>query len=917
MCAHYATILEAIAANPGRLVAELPLLPESERRRLVVDWNDTAAAYVGGDATLHELFERQALLSPDKVAAQFGSESITYGELDRRADRLAAHLVSQGVGPDVVVGLLVERSLDVLVALLGILKAGGAYLPLDPTFPPHRLSAMVEDSRMAVLVTHRDRDRALDARPPVVVRLDGDAAVIAGYGDGRTSAPRPGKESLAYVLYTSGSTGKPKGVAIPHRAIVNLLLAMQREPGIRESDTILAVTTLSFDIAGLELFLPLLTGAKVVIAERDDALDPVRLMDRIRKSGCTILQATPATWRALLQAGWTGAPALRAFCGGEAMPQDLAEALLSRCAALWNMYGPTETTVYSTIHRVTLAEPAIPLGRPIANTQVYVLDDRLQLVPPGAIGELYIGGVGVARGYLNRPDLTAERFVESPFAAGARLYRTGDLARWRHGGVLECHGRTDHQIKVRGYRIEPGDIEAAIGKHASVRQSVVVAHEDAPGDRRLVAYVVADRNDASLTGELRSQLRAALPEYMVPQHFVPLDALPLTPNGKVDRKALPSPTGGAEPAIEELPPRDDVEASIARVWEEVLGVPIASVRQSFFDLGGHSLLAVRLFSRMEKATGVALPLATLIEAPTIERLARRVRERRGDGVAAAPSKAPAKEHASLVRIRAGTHPAFFCVHGAGGNVLNLQDIARHMTADRAFYGFQARGVEGVLRPHQTVEQIATDYLTELRDVQPHGPYYLAGYCGGGLVAYEMARRLLARGEAVAFLGLIDLYRPGVPIASTRMENWTRALTERPLNETLRTVATRLRESVQERGAELRLRFHLARGETVPYELRDRWLTDSLRAAAIHYKLEPYPGTLTVFRARDGNIGENGRPLLKDPGPDLGWSLLAPGRVDVHEAPGDHHSIVRPPNVQVLAAQIEESMNRAERRACAA
>jgi amino acid adenylation domain-containing protein len=927
MCAHYATILEAIAANPGRLVAELPLVPEAERRRLVAEWNDTAAGYVGGDARLHELFERQAARSADGVAALHGAESITYGALDRRADQLAKHLVSLGVGPDVLVGVMLERSLDVLVTLLGILKAGGAYVPLDPTFPPERLSAMVEDSGMPVLVTHRGLDRALGARPPVVVQLDADAAAITARGAGRANAPRPGAESLAYLLYTSGSTGKPKGVAIPHRAVVNLLLSMQREPGMRESETLLAVTTLSFDIAGVELFLPLLTGAKVVLAGRDDAVDPARLMDRIRESACTILQATPATWRALLQAGWGGTKGLRVFCGGEAMTPELAEALLSRSAEVWNMYGPTETTVYSVIHRVTAVEPNTPIGRPISNTQVYVLDDRRQLVPEGALGELYIGGDGLARGYLNRPDLTADRFVESPFTAGARLYRTGDLARWRHDGVLEHHGRTDHQLKVRGYRIEPGDIEAAIAKHPSVRQSVVVAREDTPGDRRLVAYVVADHEEASLQSELRSHLRAQLPEYMVPQHVVRLDAMPLTPTGKVDRKALPPPRSQArtEPVIEKLAPRDDVEATIARVWEEVLGAPVASVRESFFDLGGHSLLAVRLFSRIEKATGVALPLATLIEAPTIERIARRIREKRGDvagsfATAAAPSPSPAaaREHPSLVRIRSGgEHPAFFCVHGAGGNVLNLQEIARYMTADRAFYGFQARGVEGVFRPHESIENIASDYLAELRDVQPHGAYFLAGYCGGGLVAYEMARRLLAAGETVAFLGLIDLYRPGVPTASTRMQNWTRALTERPLKETLRTAASKLRESVQEQSAELRLRLHLARGETVPYELRDRWLTDSLREAGAHYKLEPYPGTLTVFRAREGNLGENGRPLLQDPGPDLGWSVLAPGRVDAHEAPGDHHSLVRPPNVQVLAAQIEESLNQAERRAHAA
>ena len=622
LCGHYATLLEAMVREPEQRVSLLPLLGDVERRRVLVEWNDAAMTDPARDLCVHQLIERQVRQRSNQVGVVWGQEHLTYGELDRRAGRLADQLRGQGVGPDVLVGVLVERSLDMVVALLGILKAGGAYVPLDPAFPAERLAAIVEDSGMSVLVTHRGLDRALSLRAPRVVRLEGDGLAGATPKSAHAGASNPDPPSLAYVLYTSGSTGKPKGVEIPHSALVNLLLAMQRAPGFTAADTILAVTTLSFDIAGLELFLPLVSGGRVVIAGRDDMLDPTRLMERMRDSACSVMQATPALWRALIAAGWNGSPQLKVLCGGEALPPDLAQGLLPRCAELWNMYGPTETTIWSTIHRVTAADVLrVPIGRPIANTQVYVLDAHRQPTPPGVAGELYIGGAGLARGYLRRDELTRERFVPTPFAPDARLYRTGDLARWLPEGRLEWLGRLDHQVKVRGFRIEPGEIEAAIKRHPAVGEVVVVAREDA-GDKHLVAYFVAPRPPADLVEQLRTLVRAACPEYMVPAYFVRLDALPRTANGKLDRKALPAPDLDATgPRAQRVAPHTPTEQMVMGVFSAALGRADFGVGESFFDLGGHSLMAARLMAQLRAASGADLPLRILFEHPSVTALA--------------------------------------------------------------------------------------------------------------------------------------------------------------------------------------------------------------------------------------------------------------------------------------------------------
>ncbi|HEX8273213.1 MAG TPA: amino acid adenylation domain-containing protein [Longimicrobiaceae bacterium] len=583
----------------------------------VPEWNRTEMDYPR-HLCLHQLVEAQAAAAPDRVAVEGGDGALTYAELDRRAGAVAAGLRARGIGPESRVAIFVDRSAGMLAALLGVLKAGGAYLPLDPAYPADRIAYILEDSGARAVLTERALAGALPAFAGEVVLLDEIPAGDAGAA-GAPVAP----ENLAYVIYTSGSTGKPKGVQVPHRAVVNFLHAMRERPGLAADDVLLAVTTLSFDIAGLELFLPLAVGARVVVASREAAADARLLAERIASSGATAMQATPATWRMLLASGWGGHPGLRALCGGEALDGELARRLRPQVAELWNLYGPTETTIWSTAQRVDATDGPPPIGRPIGNTRVYVLDDALDPVPPGVEGELCIAGDGVARGYLHRPELTAERFVPEPGGGGATMYRTGDLV--RGGAEIRYLGRIDHQVKVRGFRIELGEIEAALARLPAVRQAVVAAREDGTGERALAAYLVAEPGGLPPVGELRAALAAELPEYMVPSAFVELEALPLTPNGKTDRRALPAPGDAARvrTGAEYLAPRTSLEEVLCATWAEVLGVERIGVRDNVIDLGAHSVMATQVITRLELLR-VRLSLRAVFDAPTPEELARTI-----------------------------------------------------------------------------------------------------------------------------------------------------------------------------------------------------------------------------------------------------------------------------------------------------
>ncbi len=754
MAGHWQTLLERITDHPEQHLSELPLLTDEERQQLLVDWNATQTEYPA-DRCIHQLIEAQVLRTPDAAAVVCQGQQLTYRELNARANQLARHLQRLGVGPDVPVGLCVERSLEMMVGLLGILKAGGTYVPLDPIYPRERLAFMLHDARAPILLTQQRLMTRLPVQAATVICLDTESDAWS-----HTSPDNPGSgvtaQHLAYIIYTSGSTGKPKGVQIPHRALVNFMLSMQRQLGLTADDRVLAVTTVSFDIAALEVFLPLLVGASVIIAPREVLSNGQELAEALARSRATVMQATPATWRLLLAAGWQGDRRLTILCGGEALPSDLANQLLQRASSLWNLYGPTETTIWSTAHKVEVDDRATTIGRPIANTQVYLLDRHLHPVPIGVPGELYLGGDGLARGYVNRPELTAERFIRHPFSRDqqARLYRTGDLVRYRPEGNLEFLGRVDEQVKIRGIRIEPGEIETVLSQHPAVLQAVVVAREDTPGDTRLVAYIVPGGDLAPNASDLRSYLQQQLPYYMVPAAFVLLDALPLMPNGKVDRRRLPAPDP-AKLAVREafVAPTSLLQHQLVWIWEELLDVRPIGIRDNFFYLGGHSLLAARLVERVEQAYGKRIPLATLFAGPTIEDLAKALQSEAQEG---AGGRTP------VVAVQAsGSKRPFFYLHGVwNGEGFYCFQLARRLGPEQPFYALEPYHFDG-LRVAPTMEAVAAAHLESLRAVQPEGPYMLGGFCVGGVVAYEMARQLRAEGQRVDLLVLIDPAYPPV------------------------------------------------------------------------------------------------------------------------------------------------------------
>ena len=648
---HFKNLLKSIVADPGQRISNLSILSEAEQHQVLIEWNDTEREYPGTKC-IHELFEKQVEKSPDAVALVFEDQQLKYRELNQRANRLANYLRKLGVGPEVTVGICVERSLEMVVGLLGILKAGGTYVPLDPEYPKERFAFMLNDARISVLLTQSKLlPQFIDFNAHVLC-LDSHWEKIAkeNYANPDNLAIA---ENLAYVIYTSGSTGQPKGVQVQHRSVVNLLSSVAQRPGLTDQDKLLAVTTLSFDIAGLELYLPLAVGAQTILASREVAFDARRLAATLSGSGITVMQATPTTWEMLLDNEWQGSTRLKVLCGGEALPKKLADRLVRTNSSLWNLYGPTETTIWSAVCEVSEKPESISLGRPLDNTQTYILDAHLQPVPIGVRGEIFIGGDGLARGYLNRLDLTAEMFLPNPFSKepGAQLYKTGDLARYLPDGNIESLGRIDHQVKLRGFRIELGEIESALSQHPGVRDVAVLARQDLTDEKsddlksrtctelgrsienpesskRLVAYVVPRQGKAGPTrSELRSFLEKKLPEYMIPSAFVFLDAWPLTPNGKIHRQALPAPDQNRVAAEQSyLAPRSPVEELLAEIWAEVLKLGKVGIHDNFFELGGHSLLATRVISQVIKHFQVDLPLRSLFESPTVAEMARLITE---------------------------------------------------------------------------------------------------------------------------------------------------------------------------------------------------------------------------------------------------------------------------------------------------
>ena len=804
------------------------------------------------------------------MAVVFEDEKLTYRQLNIRANQLAHYLRSLGVSPEVLVGICVERSIEMIVGLLGILKAGGAYVPLDPNYPTERVEYILSNSEAQVLITSSQVLNYLPKSKIRIICLDRELKEIERGNKGNPDSEVK-SQNLSYVIYTSGSTGKPKGVQICHYSLVNFINSMSDEPGLTSSDRLLAITTICFDIHTLEIYLPLTVGATIILASREVTLNGVKLADQLANSGLSVMQATPATWQMLLNANWSGNPELKAICGGETLSQPLANRLLEKVGSLWNIYGPTETTVWSTTsevkpNRVNRHEDAAEsIGSPITNTQIYILDKYLQPVPIGVPGELHIGGAGLARGYLNRPETTQEKFIPNPFSnkPGSRLYKTGDLARYLPDGNIEFLGRIDNQVKIRGFRIELGEIEAVLSQHPNIKESLVLAREDIPGDKRLVAYIVPTQEKVPTLDSLRHFLKQKLPNYMVPAAFVVLEAFPLTPNGKIDRLALSIVNWTLKTATSEeyALPQNEYEFRLMQIWKKVLRVKDIGIRDKFFEWGGNSLKATEVIAQVEAKFGQNLPLSALLENPTIEQVARCLSQPKW-----------ADDERSLVAIKPqGRKRPFFYVHPRIGSVLLYANLARYFDADRPFYGLQSVGLDGKQEPLNRVEDMAAHYIREIQTIQPKGPYLLGGRCFGGRVALEMAQQLQAQGEKVAILAIVEAGTPqiGEQLSSEEQEMINQ------LNPIKAQGFLKVRES-----NDLAMR---------------------------KYKASVYPGQIDYFLGEQTETETGFYPIRQ-----AGWVELAGGGLVVHKILGDHHTIDREPNVQVLAAKLSERLDEAEK-----
>jgi amino acid adenylation domain-containing protein len=844
---------------------------------------------------------------PDAPAVDAGQEKVSYAELDRRSDACAAALVDHGVTTETVVAVAMERTPLLIATLLGIWKAGGAYLPIDVDHPAERRRYILEDSGASLLVTDR-ASAVLHPELPVVFA----EALEQGAPTGAPVTCAVSGASLAYVIYTSGSTGRPKGVEITHASLENFLESMRAVPGISPADRVLAHTTICFDISILELWGTLSAGAVAVLASRGEAADARRLAAIIEQRAATIVQATPTSWSLLLGAGLRSLRGVKVLTGGEPLPRDLAARLQAAGAEVWNMYGPTETTVWSSLCRIEGDGP-ITIGRPIGSTNLDVRGQDGERLADGDTGELWIGGAGVARGYRNRPELTADRYRPDPGGApGSRAFRSGDLARMLPDGRFECFGRIDDQLKIDGYRIEPGEIEKVLRAVPGVSAVAIVVAEQAPGDRRLVAYTVAE-NEPVPAAVLGREAGARLPRYMVPAAFVTVPFLPRTPGGKVDRRALPVPdwSGRSAGALPEDAPRTPTEQALADIWRQVLGIPAVGIHGNFFEIGGRSRLGAQVFGLIADRLGKVLPLAALFSAPTIAGLAALV-----DGDSGPESWSP------LIPIRAtrpGMGQPLFCVHPLGGHVLTYRDLARRLGPDVPVYGLQAAGLDGRRPPLSSVEDMAEHYLAEIRQVQRHGPYALGGFSFGGLVAFEMARRLTARGEGVSLLALLDTQFPeGARSPFVRhmagsawfrrlvYPQWLRVAGHRASLERLgpRRYAALLLGKLPGRTSVARIdAVEAYLREEQPFDGPDAFsraaarVVDANAGALTRYIPQPYAGVITFFHALATPVGEDTREL---------WASVA-DRLEVHDVPGSHSDIRMEPQVSLVADVIRQAM----------
>ncbi|MBI3416018.1 MAG: amino acid adenylation domain-containing protein [Verrucomicrobia bacterium] len=898
---------------------------KAESIALMDKWNQTAAPYPL-NGRVHDFFEEQTKRTPDAIAVISGEIKTTYRELAERAAKLAAHLRTLGVGPDSRVGLSVERSLDMMVGVLGILKAGGAYVPMDPAYPQERLAFMLEDSRAPVLLTQKKFAAHLSSTKAKVIFLDEPLPKESPSSKFSTAEPTP--EHLAYVIYTSGSTGRPKGVAMVHRCLVNLVAWQLTESKLPPGAKTLQFASLSFDVSFQEMFSTWAAGGALVLITEELRRHPEGLLRLMQQESVARLFLPFVALQQIAQAvedtGLVPETLREVITAGEQLQISRAiENLFEKLpqTKLFNHYGPSESHVVTSF---PLNGPPSqwmrlpPIGRPVANCKIFLLDPNLQPVEIGEPGELHIGGVSLARGYLDRPELTQQKFIADPFSRepGARLYKTGDLAKFLPDGNIEFLGRIDHQVKIRGFRIELGEIETVLGQHPKVREATVSVYEPAPGDKRLVGYFVPQSGEKPSVGELRFFLGEKLADYMVPTMFMALEKLPLTPSGKVDRRSLPAPDQ-SRPDLEKefAAPRNETENQLTKLWEKLLNVQPVGIHDNFFDLGGDSLIASRLFTQIQKNFGKNFVPTALLGAPTIGQLAGLI-----TGAAAA------SKWTSLIPIQPnGTRPPLFCMHAGAGTILFYYDLANRLGDDQPVYGLQAQGLYGGAVPHEHVEEMAAHYIQEMRSVQPHGPYQLAGFCFGAIVAFEVAQQLRRAGEQICFLASFDGGVPRYDYREGRAPKGATALEDAALNRPaqpwlirhLRNLAKRsprkawryVQRKVMMRLHYKRLkyyyvlgRYYSRKGKPLPDNLRRLFFLQNHFRAEKNYQLQTFPGKMTIYVSA-GLFAE----------PDLGWTKWALGGVEVVEIPGEHkehRDIMTGEFIDVAAAHLKTHLARA-------
>jgi len=924
----FAVLLNGIVRQPEQPVRSLPLIEAEQAERLKNRTPSRPSAPAKAQC-LHRTFEAQVRAYPEAIAVSDPDRQLTYAQLNEEANRLAHFLIALGVTSEMRVGICLERSWRMVVAMLATVKAGGAYVPLAPEAPQERNAFILEDSQVAVLLTHSSLSRGFDGSVRKVVELDTQWPEIRTLPDGNLDVD-VGVDHLLYVIYTSGSTGKPKGALITHFNVARLFTSTHEWFRFDASDVWTLFHSFAFDFSVWEMWGALLYGGRLVVVPYLVSRAPEEFIDLINREGVTVLSQTPSAFRQLIDAEEraplrTISPLRWVIFGGEALDLNMLarwyERHNERHPRLVNMYGITETTVHVTYrplgeHDVALGKSVI--GQPIADLQVHVLDEALEPVPIGVPGEIYVAGDGLCRGYLNRPQLTAERFIERDAGAAgtSRLYRTGDLARRLRDGDIEYLGRVDDQVKIRGFRIELGEIQAVLSQCPDVRSAAVIVHED-DADKRLVAYFVSPPERTPAVATLREFLLARLPEYMVPTTFVALEHLPLNSNGKLDRRALPAPERvRVSSAGAYVPPRDAVEQAVMRHWEAVLKMKPISVRDNFFELGGHSLLAVNLIARLEKEFERSLPLATLFRRPTIERLAQLLRE-----------QSPAGPASLLVPIQSqGSGTPFFCVAGGGGSVLYYYPLAHHMGSQRPFLALQAIGLDGDRAPAARVEELAAAYVEEIRVVQPHGPYLLGGHCFGGLVAFEVSQQLRRQGEEVAKLVLMDVPARYIDVdidaAKTDDTTWLVKLAG-VVSESTGTNLGVTEEDLRQRDAAAQLQYFNERMQAAGFlppgadvaKMQGLLRVFAANSTARYTPHDVQPVPIVLLRAGDFHRDYDFSPA-DDPGcalneSSLGWNRFSIGKVAVHVVPGNHITMMSEPNVAQLARQITSCLTQLE------